>query len=348
MYPEPPMPLDNRGRPLPHLRGKKEVAVRADPVTNSLIVDAPAQRLAGFEQIVQSLDKLKVDEGVELRTYKIRRADLTSVSNTLRQLGSSGALGVTGNTPVTVSTEPASRTIIVSGPETIFAQVEAVIEEIDGDIDRPETTMKMYPLRFAKAERLQALLERLLTARLRESDDAPARLVEELLEVAADAASNTLIISAPEEIQSVAKQLIEALDTEAATVGRSVVKIVPLTFAEANDVARTLNGAVPNMELPAGGPVAILAAVGSNALLLTGASADLAKVEELIEPLDKQPFDPEKPAVETFALTHADAGEIARTVERLLIDQQQTDPRLLAYRLRVSRGRYVEPPKIRV
>ncbi len=348
MYPEPPMPYDRRGRPLPHLRGKKEVSVRADPVTNSLIVDAPAQRLAGFEQIVQSLDKLNVDEGVELRTYRVERADLNAVANTLRQLGSSGALGATGHTPVTVSVEPSSRSLIVSGPETIFAQVERVLGEVDGGVDRPATTMKMYPLRFARAERLQSLLERLLAARLRETGEAPERLVGELLEVAADPASNTLIISAPEKIQAVAQQLIEALDTEAATVGRSVVKIVPLTFADAGDVARTLSGAVPKMDLPAGGPVAVLAAVGSNALLLTGAPADLEKVEQLIDPLDKQPFDPEKPAVETFPLAHADAGEIARTVERLLIDQQQTDPRILAARLRYSRGRYVEPPKIRV
>lgn len=348
MYPEPPMPYDRRGRPLPHLRGRKEVSVRADPVTNSLIVDAPAQRLAGFEQIVESLDKLNVDEGVELRTYRVERADLNSVANTLRQLGSSGALGATGHTPVTVSVEPASRSLIVSGPETIFPQVERVLGEVDGDVDRPDTTLKMYPLKFAKADRLQSLLERLLTARLRETGEAPERLVDELLEVAADPASNTLIISAPEKIQAVARQLIEALDTEAATVGRTVVKIVPLTFADANDVARTLSGAVPKMDLPAGGPVAVLAAVGSNALLLTGAPADLKKVEELIDPLDKQPFDPEKPAVETFPLAHADAGEIARTVERLLIDQQQTDPRILAARLRYSRGRYVEPPKIRV
>ena len=348
MYPEPPMPYDNRGRPLPHLQGKKEVSVRADPVTNSLIVDAPAQRLSGFEQIVQSLDKLKVDEGVELRTYKVDRADLNAVATMLRQLGSGGALGATGNTPVTVTTEPASRTVIVSGPQTIFEQVEKVIAEIDGDVDRPATSLRMYPLAFAKAEKLQPLLTQLLTARLRESGETPERLVDELLEVASDAASNTLIISGPEAVQQVAEQLIEALDTEAATVGRSTVRIIPLTFADANSVARTLTGAIPGMELPAGGPVTVLAAVGSNALLLTGARADLAKVEELVEPLDKQPFDPEKPAVETFALEHADASEIARTVESLLIDQQQTDPRLLTYRLRYSRGQYVEPPKIRV
>jgi type II secretion system protein D len=348
MYPEPPMPIDARGRPLPHLQGRKEVSVRADPVTNSLIVDAPAPRLSGFEQIVSALDKLKVDEGVELRTYRIERADLNAVSATLRTLGSSGALGATGTTPVTVSVEPTSRAVIVSGPVQIFERVEAVIAEVDGAVNRPATVLRMYPLKFAKAERLQGLLDRMLRARLRESAEASPRLAEELLEVAADNASNTLIISGPSAVQEVAEQLIAALDTEASAAGKSVVKVVPLMFAEAGDVARTLTGAIPSMELPSGGVVSVLPAAGSNALLLAGASADLEKIEALIEPLDRQPFDPEKPAVETFPLAHADAGEIARTVERLLIDQQQTDPRVLAMRLRYTRGMYAEPAAIRV
>lgn len=348
MYPEPPMPLDARGRPLPHLQARKEVSVRADPVTNSLIVDAPAPRLSGFEQIVTALDKLKVDEGVELRTYRIERADLNAVSATLRTLGSSGALGATGTTPVTVSVEPMSRAVIVSGPVQIFERVEAVIAEVDGAVTRPATVLRMYPLKFAKAERLQGLLDRMLRARLRESAETSPRVAEELLEVAADNASNTLIISGPSGVQEVAEQLIAALDTEASAAGRSVVKVVPLMFAEAGEVARTLSGAIPSMELPSGGSVSVVPAAGSNALLLAGASADLEKLEALIEPLDRQAFDPGKPAVETFPLAHADATEIARTVERLLIDQQQTDPRVLAMRLRYTRGMYAEPAAIRV
>lgn len=348
MYPEPPMPLDARGRPLPHLQGRKEVAVRADPVTNSLIVDAPGARLSGFEQIVTALDKLKVDEGVELRTYRIERADLNAVSATLRTLGSSGALGATGTTPVTVSVEPMSRAVIVSGPVQIFERVEAVIAEVDGAVTRPATVLRMYPLRFARAERMQGLLDRMLRARLRESMETSPRLAEELLEIAADNASNTLIISGPAGVQEVAEQLIAALDTEASAAGKSAVKVIPLMFAEAGEVARSLSAAIPSMELPSGGAVSVVPAAGSNALLLAGASADLEKIETLIEPLDRQAFDPGKPAVETFPLAHADATEIARTVERLLIDQQQTDPRVLAMRLRFTRGMYAEPAAIRV
>ncbi|MHC4948898.1 MAG: secretin N-terminal domain-containing protein, partial [Planctomycetota bacterium] len=45
MYPAPPMPRDRRGRPMPHLQQPREVVVRADAQTNSLIVDAPIARI---------------------------------------------------------------------------------------------------------------------------------------------------------------------------------------------------------------------------------------------------------------------------------------------------------------
>ncbi|MAY75359.1 MAG: hypothetical protein CMJ31_11685, partial [Phycisphaerae bacterium] len=352
MYPEPPMPRDRRGAPMPWLQEAKEVSVRADPATNSLIVDAPAARLSGFEQLVKSLDTLQVDKDVELRTYTVATADLNAVANTIRHLAQSGAFVNAGRTPITVNTEPESRTLVVSGPSAIFDRVESVINEVDGAGSLPPTVMRMYPLSHARADQLAETISGLLRTRLRESiraaGDAPMDAAEKLVEVTGDRASNTLIISAPDETHAIAEQLIQALDTEAAAVGRASVRIVPLTFASADEVARTLNQAMGSMELPSGGRVQVLPAASSNALLLTGANADLDKVATLIEPLDVQPFDPEKPSIETFALEHADAQRIASTVERLLVDQQQTDPRILAMRMRYARGRLPDPPRIRV
>lgn len=351
MYPEPPMPRDVRGNPRPDLQLPKEIFVRADRATNSLIVDAPTERLAGFEQIVNQLDKAQLSEDVELRTYRVERADLTAVQTTLRGLADNGALSNMVQSPITISTEPTSRTLVVSGPSDIFERVEAVLKDVDARYALPATMLKMYPLEHARADRLKPVIEQMLSARLREQqreEGSVAIDVEELLEVAADASSNTLIISAPEELQQAAQQLIDVLDTEAAALGRSTVRVVPLTYADANQVSQTLNQALPNMDLPSGEKVTILPAASSNALLLAGADADLKKVEALVEPLDRQPFDPEKPDVQTFPLEHADASTIAKTVERLLVDQQQTDPRILMLQMRARNYQYVEPPKIRV
>ena len=73
------------------------MAVRADRGTNSLIVDAPSSRMAGFEQLVKQLDQTKLAENVELKTYRVQRAELASVAATLRSAASSGSL--TGGKP---------------------------------------------------------------------------------------------------------------------------------------------------------------------------------------------------------------------------------------------------------
>ena len=351
MYPPPPMPRDARGIPRPDLQGPKEIFVRADRATNSLIVDAPSERLAGFEQVVKQLDQTKLAENVELRTYRIARADLGAVQTTLRGLAENGALTNAAQAPITISAEPASRTVVVSGPSEIFERVEAVLREVDGEIAHPSTSMRLYSLKHVRAERVQSVLRQILSARLREQQRAEGALavpIEELLEVAADPGSNTLIISAPESLQEAAEQLIAVLDTEAAASGRSTIRVVPLTYADAAQLAQTLNQALPSMNLPGGEVVQILPTASSNAILIAGTEADLKRIEGLIEPLDRQPFDPEKATVETFPLKYAEATKIATTVERLLVDQQQTDPRILALQMRSRDFRYVEPAKIRV
>ncbi|MEL7472372.1 MAG: secretin N-terminal domain-containing protein [Planctomycetota bacterium] len=352
MFPEPPMPIDPRTRrPRPDLRQPREVVVRADRATNSLIVDAPAKRLAGFERIVESLDQEALAGEVELRTYNVDRVDLDAATRTLRELASSDALGAASRAPVSVSAEPRSRTLVVSGPPEIFERVESVLAELQSPPDRPSSGLKMFPLAHTRAERLQPLLERLLVARLRDSEAGAGRLEQELrslLDVAAEPATNTLIVSAPEDALVIASELIEALDTPSAASGRDVVRVAPLTFAPAPETAETVRAAAERMALPSGGSVSVTAAPGSNAIVLSGSPKDLDALSEIIESLDQQPSDAEAMAVETLALEHADARELAQRVERLLVEQRDTDPRILSLRLRYNRNALERPPPIRV
>jgi type II secretion system protein D len=356
MYPEPPMPLDPRTRqPRPDLRQPREIIVRADRATNALIVDAPAKRLAGFEQIVKSLDQQKLAENIELRTYKVERAGLESVATTLKELAASGALAKGANAiqNISITTEAATRSLVVSGPAEIFTQVEGVLKQLDAAQQRPTTVLRMYALKHARAEKLQPLMEKMLQTRITEQQATGVigADVKQLLDVAADSGSNTLIITAPEDVQKIADEVIKALDNESAAIGRNILRVLPLNFAEAGTVALALGTAITQMDLPSGGKVNVVAAPGSNALILTGVEKDLAKVEELIKPLDVKPSGAETPAVETFALKHADVNTIAKTVENLLVQQQQTDPRMIQVQLQLARqGRMdlFKQPSIRV
>ena len=63
LYPETPMPRDSRGRPLPHLQTPREVLVSADAATNTLIIEAPAERKQSFAALVEQLDAHAALEG---------------------------------------------------------------------------------------------------------------------------------------------------------------------------------------------------------------------------------------------------------------------------------------------
>jgi type II secretion system protein D len=357
MYPEPPTPRDPRtGQPRPDLRPAREIVVKADRGTNSLIVDAPLARMAGFEQIVEQLDRQQVTGETEIRTYRLVRANPEAVASTLRSLASGSGLGMpaeagAARVPFTVTTEATTRTVVVSGPSAAFERVEQVVNELDAAPDQPTTGIRMYPLKHARADRLQPLLDRLLAARVREQEQAQGRPVgdiKSLLDVAADAPTNTLIVTAPEGAQQVAEELIRSLDTPAAQAGRNVVRVVPLMFADAGQAAATLTGALATMDLPTGGRVTAAATSGSNALVLSGAAEDLNKVEELVKQLDVRPVNDNQATVGTFEVKHVNAAAIAQTVQRLLAEQQENDPRVLSLIMRANRGQLPRPPQVRV
>lgn len=333
MYPEPPMPRDSRGRPRPDLQQPKEVVVRANRTTNALIVDAPSRRLSGFEQIVNSLDRSELAGDVMVRTYRPQRAEPQAIADAIRELAGSGALGGSPRTPLTVSVEPNTRALIVSGPGEVFEQVEALLEELDGSPARPESTVKLYKLRHARADRLEPLLRDLLTTRLREQQQVSGGLgvsdVASLLTVSAEPATNTLIISAPPVAQELAQSLVDALDTDEIGAAAPVVRVVPLSYGRSDQIAPQLERAIDAMVLPSGGDVRVSSVGGANALLLTGSQSDLELVGTLVDDLDTPPFDPEAVGVKTFELQHADAERVGPVVERLLEQQQESNPFIL-------------------
>ncbi|MBN4082671.1 hypothetical protein JYS44_00385, partial [Phycisphaeraceae bacterium AH-315-B13] len=348
MYPEPPMPFDSRGRPRPDLRGEKEISVRADVATNSLIVDAPSARLAGFEQLVRELDRAKATEDVEVRTYHLKRADLDSVSRTLKELADRNALGASGHSSVTISTEQRGRSLIVSGPTEIFAAVESVISSLDTPPELPTRVLRFYRLDHARADRLAAVLRETLIDQARQvlgdsvSPDAP------VLSISADTGSNTLIISAPQAIQDIAAELVQALDSQAAVGSLHTVRVITLTYADASSVAPTLSAAAVAMDISPDDRPLIRAVRGVNSIVLSGTSKEVNRLADLVSALDTRPIDSESPGIETFQLQHALASEIAETVERLLVNQLETDPRVMAIRLRYTRADAPAAPKVRV
>ncbi len=351
MYPEPPIPLDPRTRqPRPDLRPAREVVVRADRGTNSLIVDAPSRRLAGFEQLVKSLDQTKLADSLTVRTYRVERADLASLTATLRGLASSGSLGNAGSIgPVTISSDAPTRTLIVSGPPEVFRAVEEVLAKVDGSGDLPPTDMKLYALQAARADRIAVVVERVLSTRakeLRALEGKGLREGERLVEVTPDAASNTLIVSAPAPILTIADGIIRALDQQSVATGTEV-RVFRLQKGEAASVATALGAALRAKDAPGAPSATVTPEPASNTIVVVGTQAQIDHAATLVEQLDAS-VDREGMGVRTIPLTHARAESLAPVLEGVLARESALDRMPEWARIQVLQRGGQEPPRVRV
>jgi len=336
LYPQPPMPLDARGRPLPHLQKQKDIFISADAATNTVIVECPGERKAQFEAIVAQLDRIEAPPQAGVRTWRIDRGDLDKIAASIRGLAQSGALAapsVAGrkSPEVTVQVESASRTLIVTGDEAAFAKVDAVVKELQGV---PAAGFKTYVLKSGRTDQVSSLLKQVLTTRARR--DIPGG--ESQVEVTSDRRTGTLIVSAPDSLIAVADQLVAQLDAAPAVAGADTqqVRVHALTFADANQLAPALQQASAAMPSPATQDpmkVSIVPATGSNALILTGIAPDLDAIEKLIDPLDKNGT-ADTAQVKTVMLKHARAETLAPLVEKLLSDRAMMSLRDMPQSLR--------------
>ena len=321
MFPEPPMPRDRRGTPMPHLQEPREVVVRADVQTNSLIVEAPVTRMASFQQLVDQLDRQKVADEREVRTYQPSHADLSALASTLKQLASSGALHEDAGDQrgtITITTEPSSHTLVISGPAKIFDRVEQVLQELDVRPSLPSTTLRFFKLEHADADRIAETLRSILAVRMREELPGNNDAVESLLNVTSDDKTNTLIISAPTTLLPVAESLIEQLDTPAAARTMDV-QILTLTRADAASVAQTLQESIDlkNRFRPGQARPTVKAQATGNSIMVTGTPEQIEELRDIVARMDDGQA-PDQAQVRTVYLEHAQADRVAPIVEQLL------------------------------
>lgn len=321
MFPEPPMPVDIRNRPRPDLQEPREVVVRADRQTNSLIVDAPINRMPGFEQLVEQLDRQQFLEETEVRTYAVVYAELDSVARTLRDLANAGTLShavnerAGGRAGVTIATEPVSRTLIVAGPADIFERVEQVLNELDAQRAGMQTSLRFVKLQHARAEQIVSLVRELIIS---EQTSVPGG---SKVHIAADPRLNAIVVSAPPAVLNVAEELVAQFDVDpAGLAGMSprAVRVLSVRNAEAADLAANLRAIFEegdHLDVPP----TIRVDAASNTLLVRATEAQLRTIEEVVARVDMATVatsrqmqmirvDPSK----------ASAEEVARTLQRML------------------------------
>lgn len=293
--------------------------------TNSLMIAGDASQIAVMLQFVQELDQQAVTRETVLHRFRLVHLDPNAAAAFVRDFAAATNL----QNAVRVSIEPGQRALIVTAPSGTLADLTKLIDQLDAPVDRPKLAIKLYPLKSAQADRISPLLRSLLESRLRDVIDQSGVSVPDttrLVEVMPDPGSNTVIVSAPPELQQQAEELIARLDTPPANADHAAVRVVPLVEGDAAAAADALRQSLGSMTMPSGGHVSVSASPAANAVIISGAEQDLERVETVVRSLDVPVRGKESVDVISVSLKSGRAELVAPVLQSLLVKEEEPVP----------------------
>jgi len=161
---------------------------------------------------------------------------------------------------VRASSDDFSNSVIVNAAESKQREVEDLIKEIDQQTDQPQVT-QVYPLTYADATEVAVSVQNVLASSQPTGRGANSGRNNDIFSrfqtaarfgnsqaafgtVASDLRTNSLIVTATKENQTVVAEVIKELDRDVEYVNAATV--IPLGNARADDVASLLNQAFGN------------------------------------------------------------------------------------------------------
>ena len=302
--------------------------VTADTRTNTLLVSGTTADIQMTKRLVEELDKEPEREAREIHVVPLEAADADDVADALnRMLAHSAAGGRRTAGPVHVAAEDGTNTLFISAAPEDWVAIQKMLDELKATA-APHTmaTTRHVKVQHADAEELAATLRQLYTQPSSSSSysgrsygrsygrpRAGERRVP--ITIAANARTNSLLISAADEDQKAIAEMILALDVPKAEDAEPV-RIVRLTSADASQLAETLRSTLPKPKDGRDEPIVIQADPRAGALLIRAPEAERQRLEELIATLDQATQDQAR-ETRMLELKHVSASELAKTLAQV-------------------------------
>jgi len=303
-----------RGRRL----GVGEVPVQLASLSgsNSIVIQAPPEKLALAEELVRQFDTPDVSGKATILVVRLANAKADTLAKAVRSSlsGSSGRSrrGQSSGQAVTVTAEPNSNSILVRGQAGEVAKVVGMIKNLDADSTSDEVQVRVFPLKHSDAAELAKSLTGLFRDIVRQQNRSRSGSAV-LFSASADERTNRLVITTTKSHFALVEELLKSLDQES---DRPVndVRYFWLTNAYATDVAARVN------ELFAGRPKTdrpiVEGDVFDNTLTAIAKPADMKQIEDVITKLDQQAVDTSL-TIRVLPITGVKAEVMAETIRRV-------------------------------
>lgn len=248
----------------PRVRGEPldPINIVADRWVNALLVAANVEDLSTVESLINQLDSEPTETGISVHVFPLAKADARRVAQTVQALfrdipaGPNAPVGPI--LPVLVNADERMNAIVVSAGENDAKRIAELVKKLDTEQVARVSEIKVFPLRFARADTLSTMLNTALNTkptplseqspnaqsvlqfitRTTEGKELVTAALKEAVLITPDARMNSLIVSGPIDYMGLLEQIIERLDQSSPQEAK--IKVFSLKNADAQNMATIL------------------------------------------------------------------------------------------------------------
>ena len=196
----------------------------AYPPTNSIIISDSA---ANITKLMKVIDQLDIDTGGQLDIVDLQYADAEEIIRLIKALETKDAKEKGDSLIMTADNR--TNSILLQGPKQERQKILELISQLDAPIGRVGNARVLY-LKYAEAEKLAPVLNKVIE-NLQKREGGSGRSGQKA-RVEADDATNSLIITADNEIMQALELIISRLDIRRAQV---LVEAIVVEVRDDND-----------------------------------------------------------------------------------------------------------------
>jgi type II secretory pathway component GspD/PulD (secretin) len=295
-----------------------EAIFTADVANNTVFARAKS---TAFEKISDAIAKLDVkqDEG-NLLSIDVVNGDAETIARTLEAIygvakGKGRSKGA--NVQVEFITDAGSAKIFVRAPESMHAEIQARVAEID--VPQTGLDIKVFKLKYAKAPQVLEQMNTMVTKLLQQLRATKTNIKLDPFSAEADQRSNSLVVMGGPITFAFVSRVLSEIDVEAAAPMEIQTKVVALSDSDAREIALTINRLYGGAQPDGLEPPRAEANVSTNTLIIRGTAGQLDKIDaEVIKKIDEFAEGPMAPVREVYAMTEARASNVADIINKML------------------------------
>ena len=254
-----------------------------------------------------------------LRMIQLKNATPSALAEAIQQAydpkrgGKGGAAAVQR---FSITPHDASRRLFIKADDDLYKEIESLVTTLDVPGDMPE--FRIYPLQYASAKVVHAQMTKMMGEYMQRL--GPKGAGSEAFSVQADETANALVVLGGPTVFGFLEENLRKIDVPAAAVGKQVAVTIPLIYADAGEVAATIQRLWSGRELPPGVPPPTADANRAmNTLVLRASQAQIDDVKrDVIDPLEAQGSSTDRQTpIKTIHMEFADPGTVADALGKL-------------------------------